>query len=489
MSMRALALLFLGFAGLYAQAPCKVLVVTGLSDSLYHHWERTTPVIADAIRQTGRCEVRMLEEPRAMNAAALQGYQTLLLNYNGPRLGAQAEAAIENFVRNGGGLIAFHLGLYGTFYGQVFGEKGPWKAGPAGAGWKAYGGMLGASWKPENIGHSLRHAFPVKWEVPEHPVAAGMPAEFTANDELYHKIDLRPGVQVLATAFNDTAQRGTGKREPIVWTNTFGKGRVLVTTLGHDEGALYQPGVQNLFARAVEWTATGAVTTKPLDLFHSNRAPGAIRVLAVTGGHSYPVGFYAALESMRNVSWTHANGHNEAFRQPTEKRFDVVLLHDMYNEITPQAQERLKSFLEAGGGVIQLHHAIVNYTSWPWWFQEVTGGKYFEKEQPGYKKSSFHEDIEFSVVPVKGKEKHPVLEGVGPLSVYDEFYKDRWHSDKIEVLMESKHPGNDPPVVWVGPYRKARVLTIQIGHSDHTLRNPAFQRLLHNAIEWVARKR
>ncbi len=69
--------------------------------------------------------------------------------------------------------------------------------------------MMGSTWKLENIGHSLRHVFTVKWTDRDHPISRGLPPVFVANDELYHKLDLKPNVHVLATACNDPKLRGT----------------------------------------------------------------------------------------------------------------------------------------------------------------------------------------------------------------------------------------------------------------------------------------
>jgi type 1 glutamine amidotransferase len=114
----------------------------------------------------------------------------------------------------------------------------------------------------------------------------------------------------------------------------------------------------------------------------------------------------------------------------------------------------------------------------------VTGGKYFEKPEGQYGKSSFEEDVDFLVTPAKGRERHPVLAGVGPLWVHDEKYRNMWHSPKIDVLMETTAPGNDRPVVYIGPHPAARVLYIQL----HTMKHPGFRRLLRNAIFWTARR-
>jgi uncharacterized protein len=460
-------------AAALGQERARVLLLTGLADEPYHKWRETTPQVAAAL---ARFDVRLIEDARALTGDALKGAAALVVNYNGPRLSRDTEAAVEAFVRGGGGLVAFHHASYGEWFGMVR-RNGRWSAGP-GSGWAGWAELIGATWRPENIGHSVRHVFTAEWTDPAHPICSGKPV--VANDELYHKLDLKPQARVLLAAHSDPKMRGTGRREPVAWTTTPGRGRVFFTTLGHDASALYQSGVQQMFARAVEWAATGRVVASPVE-------PAPLRLLVVTSGHTYPPSFYEALHSMAGIDWSHAASHAEIPKNLVE-RFDALLLHDMHDEIAPAVQERLRSFVEAGKGVVQLHHAVVNYTSWPWWWQQVTGGKYFVKPYGGHKKSSYRHDVEFAVIPVTGKESHPVLAGVGPLWVYDELYKDMWHSPDIEVLMETAHEGNDRPVVYVGPYRNARVVYIQLGHSEHTMKHPGFRRLLRNAIFWTSGK-
>jgi hypothetical protein len=194
------------------------------------------------------------------------------------------------------------------------------------------------------------------------------------------------------------------------------------------------------------------------------------------------------LDSLPNVVWTHAASHEEAFASPPEKNYEVILLHDMHAQTTQQTRARLKAFVEAGKGVISLHHAIVNYTDWPWWYEEVTGGKYFVEAAAGHPASQYKEDLEFLVKPAAGQENHPVLQGVGPLWVYDELYRNMWISPKVQVLMETDSPENDKPVVYIGPYPNARILYVQLGHSGHTMKHPGFRRLMQNAVEWTARQ-
>ena len=273
-----------------AAEPVKVLILTGRSDLPYHDWRETTACLRGLLARTGRFEVIVNEEPRGVTAEALEGYDLLAVNYNGPRWPAATESAVESFVRNGKGLLAFHQASYGSFFGHAF-KNGKWSAGPPGSGWPAFPQMIGASWDPEKIGHARRGVFPAEWTQPDHPIRRSLPAQFLINDEIYHRLTLSPGVQVLAEAFSPKELGGTGQREPMVWIRPYGRGRVFFTTLGHDAMAFYQPGFINAMARGAEWAA-GQVTLDPIDPHHPPTTVNPIRLLAVTGGHGYPVSFY-----------------------------------------------------------------------------------------------------------------------------------------------------------------------------------------------------
>jgi len=246
--------------------------------------------------------------------------------------------------------------------------------------------------------------------------------------------------------------------------------------------------MQNLLLRGTEWTATGQATIQPVVRGHDNSSKPAIQLLVVTGGHGYPTSFYSMLDSLPDVDWTHAASQTEAFRQPIEENFDAILLHDMYNTTTEQTRARLRAFVESGKGVLSLHHAIVNYTDWPWWYEKVTGGKYFVEPEGGHPASHYLEDEEFLVSPVEGMRNHPVLKGVGPLWVYDELYRDMYLSPDIQILMGTSHSANDRPVVYIGPHSKACVVYIQLGHSDDTMKNPGFRKLVANTVRWISQK-
>jgi type 1 glutamine amidotransferase len=168
--------------------------------------------------------------------------------------------------------------------------------------------------------------------------------------------------------------------------------------------------------------------------------------------------------------------------------FDAVLLYDMAETLGETEKASLRAFIEAGKGVVSTHHAIVDYTSWPWWYEEVVGGKYFVNATGTHAKSSYKDDVDMVAKPVKGMTNHPIIRGLGPLPVVDEAYKDMWHSPAIKPLMEVDHPLNDKPVVYLGPHPAARVVYIQLGHGESTMRHPGYRRLVRNAVLWAAGK-
>jgi type 1 glutamine amidotransferase len=477
MAWRFLLLLALA-CNVLAADKVRVLVVTGQTDLPYHNWRESVPFLRAELERSGRFEVKVTEEPNGLNAGALAAYDVILLHYNGPRWPAAAEQAVEQFVASGKGLVSFHGVSYGEFFGQVL-EDRKWRDG--GPGWSAYADMLGATWKVANIGHSARHVFPVRWVDRAHPIAQGLSGTFIANDELYHKLDLKPSTRVLARAFSDAAQGGTGEDEPIVWTVAYGKGRTVHSTLGHDLSAMAQTGFLQMLSRSLEWAATGTVSAPPSPAI-------AARVLVVTGGHAFPSDFFSLFEGEPRIDWRFAASQREAFGAPLTGRYDTIVFHDMGETIGEKEQANLKAFVEAGGGIVSTHHAIVNYTSWPWWYQQVIGGKYFVNAVEGHPKSEYKEGVDFVATVVKSMANHPVMRGVPPLPVHDEVYRGMWQSPDIQVLMQTDHPLNDKPVVYIGPHAKSRVVYIQLGHSASTMRYPGYRRLVRNAILWTARK-
>jgi uncharacterized protein len=236
----------------------RVLILTGNSD-WSHPWQGTAPFMQGILNNTGRFDAKLEEEVRGITAETLANYDVLIDYYYGPRWPAETEKAVEDFVKSGKGMVGVHGITYGPFFGQAGGSPTEPRR-LEGEPWAAFADMIGMTWKLDNIGHATRHIFTVEWTDPNNPINRGLPPTFVANDELYHKIDLKPTAHVIAQALDDAnVKGGTGKIEPAIWTVNYGQGRVVMIVLGHDLLAMSQPGFMDAFARSAEWAATGNV--------------------------------------------------------------------------------------------------------------------------------------------------------------------------------------------------------------------------------------
>ncbi len=215
-------------------------------------------------------------------------YGAVVLNYNGPLWpGPMRERFIE-YVRGGGGVVLVHAA------NNAFG------------GWEEFNEMIGMGWRKKlfgramkidpatgktiwdrdagDSGHGSKHAFQVSVRAPEHPIMTGLPPVWMhGKDELYHHMrGPAKHLTILSSAFSDPGQRGTGSHEPITWEVKFGKGRVIVTTMGHfwpgqeDWDSLYCVGFQTVFARACEYAASGGVTLPVPEQFPGERETSVV---------------------------------------------------------------------------------------------------------------------------------------------------------------------------------------------------------------------
>jgi type 1 glutamine amidotransferase len=239
----------------------RALILTGRNN---HDWRSTTPYLKGILEGTGRFEVRVNEEPWRLSKEALAGLDVILLDYNGPRWGPQAEEAVAGFVRSGGGMVVVHGASYAFGEMEILGDKHQ-RTGQFEPPWSEYGEMTGVTWTngPPRSGHGKRHQFQVEIVDRDHPITRGLAPSFSIDDELYHRLVFKPGVHVLARAFDAPEIGGTGNFEPVLWTVRFGRGRVFHTTLGHDTKAMAAPGFRTTLARGAEWAATGRVTLPP----------------------------------------------------------------------------------------------------------------------------------------------------------------------------------------------------------------------------------
>lgn len=216
-----------------APKPLQVLLLTG-ADHPAHVWRATTPVLAAALREDPRADVRVVEDAHFVDSTALARYHVVVLHYMNWRTPAPGAAARENlrrFVERGGGLVLVHFAC------------GTW------LDWPDFGALAGRVWNPKRRGHDPRGPFRVEIVQPDHPITRGLTA-FDTDDELYTCLDGTTPIEVLAKATSRVDQQ----EHPMAFVLNVGRGRVFHSPLGHDVKAFGPPTLE-LFRRGVAWAA------------------------------------------------------------------------------------------------------------------------------------------------------------------------------------------------------------------------------------------
>ena len=216
-----------------AGAPFKVLIVTG-HDYPGHLWRETTPVLTAHLAKDPRLEISVTEDARFLGAPTLTNYACIVLHYmnwQDPGPGAAAQENLRRTLEAGTGLVLVHFAC-GAFQG-----------------WPEFVKMAGRVWDPKLRGHDPYGLFTVRIVDATHPITQGL-RDFTTTDELYTCLAGDTPVHLLCDAVSKVDQ----KPYPMAFTLEYGKGRVFLSTLGHDVQS-FNDAAGQLYRRATAWAA------------------------------------------------------------------------------------------------------------------------------------------------------------------------------------------------------------------------------------------
>jgi len=153
--------------------------------------------------------------------------------------------------------------------------------------------------------------------------------------------------------------------------------------------------------------------------------------------------------------------------------------------VTELMPEHFESFVKRGGGFLSIH----------------AGNSFFETNKAETFDKPCREYINFvgcrfithpPRCPVTYhvlNKKHPVTSGVEAFCERDEHYQIEMTADDAMILMESTSAdGLKMPAAYVREMGKGRLCSLMPGHILSVWRNPEFQKLLANAVNWCLKK-
>jgi len=243
-------------------------------------------------------------------------------------------------------------------------------------------------------------------------------------------------------------------------------------------------------------------------------------VLVVTGGHPYEAEpFFAVFDALDGVRWTHAGapatGHDViVFYDIPGMRFTRADPPTEMTDPTPAQKQVIADLVDAGTGLVFMHHAIAG---WPTWeaYAHLMGGRFHY--QPGrldgidYSDSGYLFDVEHTVEVLDSS--HPVCAGLGEqFTIVDELYCFPVRDDVVPLMRTNfnvadasrfysadlairgsrndntgwTHPAGSDLVAWARAEGNSPIVYLQFGDGPVTYADGNFRRALANAIGWQA---
>jgi type 1 glutamine amidotransferase len=232
------------------------------------------------------------------------------------------------------------------------------------------------------------------------------------------------------------------------------------------------------------------IMVRPLPSKSAEKPKEKIKVAVVTGGHGFEHDpFFALFEGYDDIEYVEAlqKDHSEIFEDISGWDYDVVVLYNMTQQISPQRRDNFTSLLNRGVGLVALHHTMGAFQDWPE-YKKIMGGKYYLKptEEDGvqYQAGTYKHGMDMNIHIADAS--HPITRGMSDFQIHDETYKNCGHEQDNRVLLTTDHPDSDEPVGWVRQYGQARVCGIQLGHDHLAYENPNYRQLIVRAVRWCA---
>jgi type 1 glutamine amidotransferase len=244
-----LVVLLAALAGCGGEEPPRAGVLVFSRTTAFRHAEA---IAAGRVALQDRFGAEATDDPARFSDDGLAGVKVVVLlqtNGDGVLQGAQ-RAALERWVRAGGGVVAIHA------------------AANADRDWPFYGELLGgARFRNHPPGRLQFQRATVTVRDPDHPATEPLPRRWTRSDEWYNFApEPGPRARVLATlderGYEEDDGSAAADPHPIAWWTAVGRGRAFYTALGHGAEAWSEPLYRRHVFGAIRWASPPAVADR-----------------------------------------------------------------------------------------------------------------------------------------------------------------------------------------------------------------------------------
>jgi type 1 glutamine amidotransferase len=437
--------------------------------------------------------------------------------------------SLLNWVRNGGGIVAYHHSVGGN------------------TNWPEFQELLGAGY----WGHPWNEEVGVELDEPDHPLLEAFEGRnFRLAEEVFQFREpySRQKLRVLLSLDTGTTNMGVpwihrnDNDFALAWVHPYGKGRVFYCAFGHRTEIWWNPAILKFYLDAIQF-ATGDLDAPMIprsDYHPAKRAPGPtppevraakmkakeippptkeqIQQMEAAAPDKAPA---APAKARKVLVWGHAwahlpNPYAEAALEVLGRKsgafqavisddprlllsdrlpqFDALVMNNIHERdpflpddfaklTEPQkaaarkfdqaVKESILDYVRKGKGIVGIHAATAALQNWPE-YGEMIGGYY-----AGHI---------YQEVPMRLDDpQHPLNACFGGKSwrINDEIYlfREPYSRDKLHVLMSldlsqmadpGKRPDKDYAVSWTRTYGGGRVFYTTLGHDPQTYWNPLF---------------
>jgi len=448
--------------------------------------------------------------------------------------------SLLDWVRNGGGVVAYHHAIGGNTH------------------WPAFQELLGAGY----WGHPWNEEVGVELDEPNHPLLAVFNGkDFRLSEEIfqYREPYSRKTLRVLLSLDTMTTNMGvpwihrTDNDFALAWTKQYGKGRVFYCAFGHRSEIWWNPTILRFYLDAIQFVMgdlAAPMAPRPNDR-PVKRAPGPtppevrsakMRARNVRGPTQQQIQQIEAAAPDKAPStpaqprkvlvwghtWTHQpnpfaeaainilgrkTGAFEALVTDDPRlllsdrlpKFDALVMNniherdpflpDDFTKLTDQQKAAARKFDEAvkksildyvqsGKGIVGVHAATAAFQNWP----------EYGRMMGGYYTAHILQDVAIKL----DDSHHPVNACFGgePFKINDEIYifREPYSRENLHILLSldldqmddpGKRPDKDYAVSWIRPYGQGRVFYTTLGHAAETYWNPLFLQHLLAGIQFA----